>query len=271
MLEAYFPSDERLAPYVRYIYVQENGDQQFTVFPNMGAAITIYENAQILKMGEGHFSARASTSSGAILHTMRLSPVEISDVGTLRKISIVFHPLGINHFISKPLCDIVAGMDVSMIPCPLKGLTSLLQDLKKTGDPKGKVVAVERWLIENLVPFNAPVLEAAVERLGKDEGELSISRLSRELNVTVRSLNRLFQKHICITPMQYKMICMFRHTLHSKLNGASVDLEAIAIQSGFYDSSHLIRTFQKYAVQKPSLFFKKAQTEVFRQYVFIKK
>lgn len=73
----------------------------------------------------------------------------------------------------------------------------------------------------------------------------NVSALSATTGLSVRSLQRLFQRFIGVSPKW--VICRYRmHELVELLNrGEQVDWAAMAAELGYFDQSHLIRDFRR--------------------------
>jgi len=257
MIKVFYPENEILKRWIKYFYQQTNptAQQRFVVFPNIGSAITIYENAQFSKIAEQQFVAKEANNLQAVLHLMRTDPVEITDIGILKKISIVFKPLGINQFIKTNLQELFDGHDRSYVPINLKGLTS---------DP----ASIEKMLLDNYVSFSNPVMEQAVMALSDVHRAAGIPELCRKLNTSVRSLNRLFSQHLCISPVQFRNICQFRHSLQLKLADKKTGLYDLAQESNVYDEAYLIKMYRKFTGLNPKKFFGNIKVDADSNYVY---
>lgn len=73
----------------------------------------------------------------------------------------------------------------------------------------------------------------------------NVASLSAATGLSVRSLQRLFQRYVGVSPKW--VICRYRmHELVDVLNrGEEVDWAAMAVELGYFDQSHLIRDFRR--------------------------
>ncbi|MDT8718766.1 AraC family transcriptional regulator [Clostridium sp. 19966] len=83
------------------------------------------------------------------------------------------------------------------------------------------------------------------------EGNVSISDLARDTSYTIRYLRELFHKHVGISPKELCEIIKFQNSFFnlSKFNKDNTDLSLsnFAIQSGYYDQSHMNKSYKKLA------------------------
>jgi AraC-like DNA-binding protein len=86
-------------------------------------------------------------------------------------------------------------------------------------------------------------------------GLMTIKMLSKQYGWSDKKTERLFLKYVGFTPIQFIKIIRFRKSVE-KLFGNYENLTNLAYESGFYDQSHFIREFYRYAGDKPSDFLK---------------
>jgi len=79
-----------------------------------------------------------------------------------------------------------------------------------------------------------------------------------ELNLSERSLERLFLTHIGITPILYARICRFQSSLTLMRQGRARSLTDVAYSLGYFDQAHFIRDFKKFAGVSPGIYLRKA-------------
>lgn len=91
----------------------------------------------------------------------------------------------------------------------------------------------------------------ATQLLRRNTGAGALGRLKEELYSTERTIQRLFEDQIGISPKLYKRICQFDHAFR-QLNGLQFTrLSDIAYQHGFSDQSHFIRVFKEFTGMSP--------------------
>ncbi len=101
-----------------------------------------------------------------------------------------------------------------------------------------------------------------------------ISKLRENVFTTKKTFERYFLNHIGVSPKQYANICRFNN-VRSHLDGLmeEPDWHDIIVSFGYYDQSHLIREFKRYAGRTPAEYFSRLvapdlETEVNLNQVF---
>lgn len=76
--------------------------------------------------------------------------------------------------------------------------------------------------------------------------------LQKELHVTERTFQRMFEKNIGIAPNIYRRICQFNSAFQQLNNMNYHKLSDIAFQNGYADQSHYIRAFKEFTNLTPN-------------------
>jgi AraC-like DNA-binding protein len=114
------------------------------------------------------------------------------------------------------------------------------------------------FLINNYLSNTPPVslnknMKQAIDFIsGNYYKQLSIKEISRESCISEYYFCRLFKQKFGITPHNYLKQCRLRNANRCLQN--KMPVFDTAIDSGFYDSSHFIRTFEAYMAVSPKTF-----------------
>jgi AraC-like DNA-binding protein len=90
----------------------------------------------------------------------------------------------------------------------------------------------------------------------ENAGPVTIKTLSKAYGWNDKKTERLFLRYVGFTPTQFIKIIRFRRSVEQLFTGYET-LTHLAYDSGFYDQSHFIREFHRYAGNKPSDFLKR--------------
>jgi AraC-like DNA-binding protein len=101
-------------------------------------------------------------------------------------------------------------------------------------------------------------VHAATAAIRKSEGCCSLAALQKDLRITERSLQRLFEINIGLTPRMYGRICQFDAAFQQLNAHHFTRLSDIAYHHGYSDQSHFIRAFKEFALLTPSEYMQKA-------------
>lgn len=96
------------------------------------------------------------------------------------------------------------------------------------------------------------IIQYATDAIAKNPSKDVLVHVQRELYVTERTFQRLFQKNVGISPNQYRRVCQF-NAAFQQLNGRKFrSLTDIAFGHGYADQSHFIRAFKEFTNITPT-------------------
>ena len=272
MRKLFYPRKEELKRCIRYISFYESGDdeREFLVFPNPGSAIALHkEHGFISKEQNTYQTINLPGRDIQLLHINRIDPVRVIDKGKREVITIVFKPFGVNYFIlPENLSDLKAtnNNDPSFI-----NLTSFKDFANKVFSERSyerQSEVIEEYLSKKMREIKIPCVTEAIELLADLDGSFSIPAICKQVGTSPRNLSRLFNKHICLSPVEFRNIYQFRYSLDKKTQARDkVQLKDIGYESNYTHSSYMIRMYKKYTGLNPSAFFDKVSIE--SNYVFM--
>lgn len=103
-------------------------------------------------------------------------------------------------------------------------------------------------------------LEHAVQKLLQKQGMHSIGALAGELQIAERRLQRLFNRHVGISPERFANSLRLNHFIGLCHQPNRPSFTSLAYECGFADQSHLIRTFKKHTGMTPRQYFNEQHT-----------
>ena len=90
--------------------------------------------------------------------------------------------------------------------------------------------------------------------------EVKISDLAAEMNMSLKTFERLIKKHFNLTPKELLQVIRFENTTsHIKKNESQKLIEALGF--GYYDQSHFIKECKKITGYPPKEFFSKLKLQ----------
>ncbi len=250
------PKSEIIKKYIAYYYFHSCTDtkfeKSFVFYPNYKNALTIYRNAKVLLSEEGTIVSDSMAEQLSVLYTTNLDKsIRVRFKGAFDKIGIVFAPLGLNHFVDKPLFEVlserVGYFDYFDLPFK-KCITAVFE----ANNESEKVRLLDTFFENCLADFNVPILEKAVDEIIISGGLAKVSELSKKLMINRKALLRLFQKHLLCSVEEYKKMVRFRQAINfSQQQNGSNTLTEIALFSQYYDQADFIRQFKSIAKESP--------------------
>jgi len=275
MREFYYPDRAELKKHVKYISFHtpdDNERQEFFVFPNHGTAIALHRDLRF-ELCEKNTYKCVSTPGIFIqlLHINRIDPVKVVDTIKKENITIVFNPSGVNHYIWGNLSDLVNGNQGDPSYIPLENFFSYHDFSKNVFSIRSREEQLNfiwDYLLKKYSGVEIPMVEEAVSLLTDIDQSHSIAGICSRLGTSPRNLTRLFNKHICLSPVEFRNVFQFRYSLEKKLEkGNKILYKDVSYESNYATSSYMIRMYKKYTGLNPSSFFDKVSIE--GKYVFL--
>src|SRR5205814_3790031 len=81
------------------------------------------------------------------------------------------------------------------------------------------------------------------------DSDLNVTSIAKKAAVSPKTMDRLFKRHIGITPVQYRNILRFRKSLEVKLRNEGVSLGHLSLDANYYDLPHMIKAYKKFTEQ----------------------
>jgi AraC-like DNA-binding protein len=168
-------------------------------------------------------------------------------------IGIRFQPGGMAPFLSTSM----QSLTDARVPAEnlFVDIDQLIEEILESSNDAQRVAACNRFLIRS-IDFDRENIRVrrTLERIMLTRGCISVESLATLMGTSRRSMELAFQKEVGISPKKYCRITRFRHLFDAVSNGQSVNWVRIALDSGFFDQSHLIRDFRQFAGDSPSSF-----------------
>lgn len=95
------------------------------------------------------------------------------------------------------------------------------------------------------------LLNEAIKIIKAQKGNISIIDVSNIVGANYKWLERKFSNHIGLTPKEFASIQRFIYTYIDLKESTDKDYLSIAVQNGFYDQSHLFRSFKYFVGVSP--------------------
>jgi AraC-like DNA-binding protein len=261
-VQTFYPQDHVLKRHIEYYYFLSSASPDFNTtyysFPNIVQGFNIHKNAdcEIKPNFTRIFESRRNRFFSIVQGYYEL-PLLVNLSGRLDKITIIFKPLGFNHFIDAPFKSVIGKPSRVFTEWDSPEYFAFLEDFYGTSDLKKRVALLERFLLSihrNIE--GGKTLQAALDKLTDFDDELTVEEIARSLSLNVRTFNRLFLKHFGISPAAFKKIARFRHSLGNKLFSKKFKtLTEIGYESNFYDQSYFIKMYKNLNGNNPSRFF----------------
>jgi AraC-like DNA-binding protein len=226
------PSKE-LSQYIDAYWSMENITEDTIKFPVVpdGCIDIVWENGQIFLVG--------------IMEIAMLVPIAPKD----RYIGIRFRPGVIASLLYKD----ISQFNDQMIPLEEVAPT-LTQDLQAILDNEQVVFEELDQLF--VVLFDRITVEQRVlemmEQIRESGGNASMQVLSDSSELSIKQLERLFVKHVGVTPKRFARIIRFSYTHKDLSQEGIVNLCSKVLERGYYDQAHFNREYKRLTGYTPT-------------------
>lgn len=250
--QEYKPPSE-LAAWVKLFWVFENRSSDplpETIVADGFPELIIHFRSPFAEMdGDGEFLKQpAAVACGQLTRPLVLhSSLDAGMIG------IRFQPSGMAAFVSESMQTLTdARVPAENLFADVDRLT---EEVVKSANDAERIAACNRYLFRSLDSDRENLwVRHALERIVGAHGSVSVESLATLAGRSRRSLELGFRKEVGTSPRMYCRITRFRHVLDAVSIASSANWVHVALDSGFFDQSHLIRDFRRFAGDSPTSF-----------------
>jgi AraC-like DNA-binding protein len=153
----------------------------------------------------------------------------------------------------------VTGMELTDKPVDLNLLAPkvtirLQEQLLNAGSTKHRLALLDNYIagLIAVAQSDCPILKYATTKIAHDSSAEILSLVQKELYVTQRTFQRLFEKQIGLSPNLYRRIRQFNSAFQQLNSRGFHKLSDIAFRNGYADQSHYIRSFKEFTNLTPN-------------------
>lgn len=259
------PNDLDLRKYISYYYFHgsEDADNQlsFSYYPHFKNALTIYKDS-IAVMITPHFSKVTPLKNNYnIAYSQvikRFAKAEIH--GRFQKIGVVFQPLGLNHFVSEPLSNLLTLQINPDFNYFNESLIPILDPLFEQVDITKKVDVLDAYFKSQFKGFDDQRMKKAMEMMLEEGEKHSVQEVADAIGTSRKTLLRMFQKHLNCSVQDYTSLIQFRKAVEVYQKAAKKpSFTGLSLDLNYYDQSDFIHHFTKTTGVSPKKFFNNLQ------------
>jgi len=147
-------------------------------------------------------------------------------------------------------------VDLNLLP--LKKTNQLQDQLVNAGTTENMISLLDDYISELIIRVKADchVIKYATNEIVKNTSKESLFLVQKDLHVTERTFQRMFEKTIGIAPNLYRRICQFNSAFEQLNRRKYHKLSDIAFENGYADQSHYIRAFKEFTSITPKDYLK---------------
>ena len=215
-----YAPEVRLAPFVKCLWTLRGTDDDpraERILPDGSFEVIFHLGDPFVQSGSAQ---PAAMLMGEIRRTVVIRPSTRADV-----LGIRFRPGGASGFFKVPmreLCGVVAPLDdvVRGVSAPIF-------------DSRDRVAAAQALLVKRATAPDR-IVSRAVTIIERRRGDVRIGKLASDIGTTERTLERLFDKHVGVSPKTFARIVRLQATLRGE-------------DAGYYDDAHRLHEFRELA------------------------
>jgi AraC-like DNA-binding protein len=263
MIIEYRKPSEALAPFVDHLWekqVDESGIIPYeieTIFPEDQAVLTY-------SFGKDYYRSHANTNdfksiNGIQLEGLHQAPNFYKHQPGIHIFGVKFRAGGLYPFLTSPVAA------TNNLSTDAESIFSLLPELNSSMNFNERCEQIEAFLLAHLIDKQA---KKYIKLL------MWLDELESESTASYKTLSRLFQEVLGISPKEYVQIKRVNQSLALFASSKDIKSQDLADQLGYYDSAHFINEFKKYTGKTPkslknSLFEMKNSEFIdeFKQYI----
>lgn len=182
----------------------------------------------------------------------RTTPMRLWQVGYHFAVALRFQPGGLSAFTSIP-ASAVSGQVVDASDVLGDGVAEVEDQLFRAAQTSFDAVPerLDAFLLDRFaIPSDQKRLDAALQSARASKGAATVTGLAAEVEMSARSLRRLFRERVGISPKVYLRAIRLRAALN-QVWATDDSLAQIAFGAGYADQSHFTREAVELAGMSP--------------------
>jgi AraC-like DNA-binding protein len=239
-----------LSEYVNCIWMLENNSSQHTelVYPT-GKIQLLFHYKEPFDEVKSNGASSAQPQFTVCGQKTTFSNVTAS--GRSGMIGIVFHPHAASALFPFNLNEIT---DKSV------SIEDIFTDWKynkekfmECTDNRERVKMIESFLMKKINienRYHYSVARFCVADINAKKGALPIKEILNKYNVTERTLQRIFNRYVGVTPKKYSDFVKLEYAI--QLCKTKTPLMDVSFKAGYYDQSHFVKTLKEYTGLTPT-------------------
>jgi AraC-like DNA-binding protein len=131
--------------------------------------------------------------------------------------------------------------------------TRLQEQLLNAGPTAAQIALLDNYIAALIAASKSdnPIIKYAAAKIANNTSSEVLPWVQKELHITTRTFQRMFEKNIGLSPNLYRRICQFNSAFWQLNNRRFDKLSDIALQNGYADQSHYIRAFKEFTELTP--------------------
>ena len=162
----------------------------------------------------------------------------------INALGIRFKPAGAAAFFDMPL-DELKNQNIDLVDLNFNLYSQLYHQLPEQENLLAKISLIEKTLLKTRKPEGKVSVHTyqAIQQIKQSHGRCSIKRLSQELEINQRKLERLFKSQLGMSAIEYAKTVRAKQA-RTILKETDLPLAEMAYKLGYFDQAHFTRSFK---------------------------
>jgi AraC-like DNA-binding protein len=231
----------KIADYVQWILVIENFEVT-TPF-----VLPLYANASPTLLFQTAKGQIKSNVNHLTLFGQTVFPETLTIRDNFILIAYFFKPFALNSLFGISAQELTNNpIDLQLLPA--KKTAELQERLLNAGSAEEMISLLDDYIYSLVTKVKADfqLVNFATTQIAKNPGREILIKVQRELYLTERTFQRMFEKNIGISPNLFRRISQFNSAFQQLNTTNFSNLSDIAFENGYADQSHYIRAFKEF-------------------------
>jgi len=245
-MKVFYPKPaDRISSYIQSILVIEDTQVKrpflMPLFAN-GTPALMFSTA-VTRIG--------SISQNLILFGQTINPGQLLIEDDFKMIVYFLKPFALGSLFNISACELTdqpIGMDL------VSGKSELEERLLNATTTNHILQLMDDYLFAKIrsVRTEDKRLQHAAEKIAAVSDKNVLTAVQKDLYVTERTFQRMFERHIGLSPNLFRRVNQFNRAFRQINEDRFVDLSSVAYQNDYADQSHFIRVFKEFTHCTPS-------------------
>ncbi|MGN6416908.1 MAG: helix-turn-helix domain-containing protein [Pseudobacter sp.] len=223
--------------------------------------LLIFGDPHQYRIGSGDAPA-ALTEKAFIVGQLKV-PVWLEFSGHTKMLKIQFTPAGIRQFVKQDISEFTNKACIDLHSVFGYAADFLYQQLQEY--PELACDILNSFFEKRMLPrlHQTDYINYAIEQFELSMGSMTITEIGNKLPVSGRHLERIFKKHVGLTPNEYRKLIRLNQAFGYLDKYPGTSFTNLSHTIGYYDQAHFAHDFKQFAGSKPSQLRSSTSEELF--------
>ena len=245
-MKVFYPKPaDRISSYIQSILVIEDTQVKRPFL------MPLFANGTPALMFSTALTRIGSISQNLILFGQTINPGQLLIEDDFKMIVYFLKPFALGSLFNISACELTdqpIGMDL------VSGKSELEERLLNATTTNHILQLMDDYLFAKIrsVRTEDKRLQHAAEKIAAVSDKNVLTAVQKDLYVTERTFQRMFERHIGLSPNLFRGVNQFNRAFRQINEDRFVDLSSVAYQNDYADQSHFIRVFKEFTHCTPS-------------------